>query len=107
MDIQFDKNMVVETALDLPDVKFYDVDDAPFRVYGIWREGESYRRLPQAVADAVSVGIGARCKTTAGGRIRFVTDSTYVAIKVEYGRCELSGKIPHTAMAGFDMYADG
>ena len=104
---QFDKNMVVNTTLDLPDVKFYDIDQSPIRLYGIWREGESYRRLPQEVANTVSRGISKRCATTAGGRIRFVTDSLYVAIKVEYGECELSGKIPHTAMAGFDLYADG
>ncbi len=107
MEVQFDKNMAVESTLDLPDVKFYDIDDEPIRLYGVWREGESYRRLPQSVADTVSEGIARRCTTTAGGRIRFVTDSPYVAIKVEYGRCELSGKIANTAMAGFDMYADG
>jgi len=104
---QFDKNMVVNTTLDLPDVKFYDIDESPIRLYGIWREGESYRRLPQETANNISRGISKRCATTAGGRIRFVTDSPYVAIKVEYGECELSGKIPHTAMAGFDLYADG
>ena len=57
MEVQFDKNMAVESTLDLTDVKFYDIDDEPIRLYGVWREGESYRRLPQSVADTVSEGI--------------------------------------------------
>ena len=106
MEVQFDKNIKVTEKLDLPDVKFYDIDEAPIRLYGVWREGETYNRVPQSVGDTVSRGVSSKSSTTAGGRIRFVTDSPYVAIKVEYGRCELSGKLTNTSMAGFDLYAD-
>ncbi len=105
--IQHDKNMVIKTSINKPDIKFYDIDDEPFRIYGIWREGDKYHRMPQAVADTVSKGISEMCAVCAGGRVRFVTDSPYVAIKVEYGNYELSCMTPTLAMAGFDAYADG
>ena len=105
--IQFDTNMIVESKLDLPDVKFYDIDDEPIRIYGVWKEGGCYHRMPQAVADTVSHGISVKCTATAGGRIRFVTDSPYVAIRAYYGGCELTPSSSNLAKAGFDMYADG
>ena len=99
--------MVINTSINKPDIKFHDIDDEPFRIYGIWREGDKYHRMPQAVADTVSKGISEMCAVCAGGRVRFVTDSPYVAIKVEYGNYELSCMTPTLAMAGFDAYADG
>lgn len=106
MEIQFDKNMVIETELNKPDIKFYDIDSEPFKIYGVWREGESYRRIPQNIADTISEGIKFGCRKAAGGRVRFVTDSPYVAIKVEYGIYELVTAMANTGTVGFDMYAD-
>ena len=43
---------------------------------------------------------------TAGGRVRFVTDSSYIAIQA---KMDGLGKMPHfafTGSIGFDMYAD-
>lgn len=100
----FDTNMVVESKINKPGVRYFSVDEEPFRIYGVFREGESYHRLPQAIADTISPGIKVMCKATAGGRVRFITDSPYVAIKVEYGRYELSQIITDLAMVGFDMY---
>lgn len=105
--VQHDSNMIIETKLNKHDICFFDIDSEPFRIYGVWREGESYHRIPQDIAKTISPGINVMCRATAGGRIRFVTDSPYVAIKAEYGRYELSSTIPHLSMAGFDMYADG
>ena len=107
MTVQFDKNMIVETNLNLPDVRFYDIDDEPFSIHGVWREGESYHRVPQSVANTISEGLKFGCRRAAGGRVRFVTDSPYVAIKVEYGIYELVTVMANVGSVGFDMYADG
>ena len=106
MAVQHDTNMIVETKLNKPDIKFYNIDCDPFKIYGVWREGDSYLRIPQNIADNISPGIKEMCRVTAGGRIRFVTDSPYVAIKVEYGIYETTSTIANLATVGFDMYAD-
>ena len=105
--IQHDENMKIAASINKPDVRFYNIEEEPFRIYGVWREGNSYCRVPGEVAKTVSNGIYDMHTSSAGGRVRFVTDSPYVAIKVEYGAYELSSTIPHLAMVGFDMYADG
>lgn len=88
------------------DICFYDVESAPFKVYGVFKENGLYRRMPEDVAKKISDGVYALHTNTAGGRIRFRTDSPYVAIRVKMGSV---GRMPHFALAGsggFDLYAD-
>jgi lysophospholipase L1-like esterase len=62
--------------------------------------------LPEDVAKRVSEGVYRLHANTAGGRVRFKTDSPYVAINVKMGSI---GKMPHfaiTGSAGFDLYTD-
>ena len=106
MSKQFDSNMVVPEAIGRSDVKFYDVTEEPIRYYGVFREDGMFRRVPIEVAKTVSAGVHQMCSTTAGGRLRFMTDSPYVAIAVEYSQFELSCVITNLNMVGFDMYAD-
>ena len=106
MTKQYDENMITQTRLARPDVKFFDVTEPPVRFYGVFCEDGLLRRLPIGVAKTVSKGIHEMCGTNAGGRVRFMTDSPYVAIAVEYSQYELSNIIPISNMAGLDMYAD-
>lgn len=104
---QIDKNFVTNTTIDKEDVVFYDPGKAPFSVHGVSHDGERYRRLPKAVAESVSERVGVLSGHTSGGRVRFRTDSPYVAIHAEMPTI---GKMPHFALsgsAGFDLYADG
>lgn len=99
-----DKNFAVKTSIDREGLRFYDIEEAPFRIYGVFRENGMFRRMPEAVAQTVSEGVYELHACGAGGRVRFVTDSAYVAIKTEY----LPMKMPHFALTGscgFDMYA--
>lgn len=104
---QIDQNFKVPTKLDKKDIRFRDVLEAPFFVHGVfWQDGK-YRRIPEAVAQAVSPNVLALHANTAGGRVRFRTDSVYIAIHAEMPSI---GKMPHFALtgsAGFDLYADG
>ena len=103
---KIDRNFVIETGIDKDDIKFYNVDESPFKIYGVFRENGKYRRIPESVAKSVSEGVYVLHSNTAGGRGRFATDSPYIAIHAIMDGLD---KMPHfalTASAGFDLYAD-
>lgn len=100
-----DSNFKVETDLKKEDIKFYNSTEAPFQVYGVFMENGKYRRLPEKIAASVSEGVYALHTNTAGGRVRFKTDSQYVAVSA---KMDYIGKMPHfplTGSAGFDLYS--
>ena len=101
---KIDRNFKVESGINKSDVVFYSALSAPLKVYGVFYENGSFRRLPEAVAKTVSAGVYALHANTAGGRVRFRTDSPYIAIKAR-----MSGlyRAPHFTLcgsAGFDLY---
>lgn len=101
---QIDRNFAVQTSLDLENVKFYDVQGEPFSVYGVFFENGKFRRMPEKVAQAVSDRVYALHTNTAGGRVKFTTNSDFIAIQ---SRMPAIGKMPHFALtgsAGFDLY---
>lgn len=101
---KIDKNFEVKTKIEKGDIKFYNAEEEPFKIYGIFRENGKFRRMPEAVAKTVSEGVYWLHSNTAGGRVRFVTDSTYIAINTEMDGL---GKMPHfpfTGSIGFDLY---
>jgi len=80
-----DKNFRVESTLGLDDIKFYDVRKAPFKLYGAdpsTFEGEEYWRMAKHVSDEIP-HLFWHSKCSAGFRVRFKTDSEYVAVKVK------------------------
>ena len=99
-----DKNFKVETNIKMDDMVFLDANCEPFRIYGVFYEDGKYRRLPESIAATVSDGVKSLHAHTAGGRVRFKTDSPYVAISAKMPSI---GKMPHFALtgsAGFDLY---
>lgn len=108
MDISsIDKNFIVNTNINKEDVVFYNAEDtSKFKLYGLFREGELLRRIPEEVARATNDGVYNLHARAAGGRVRFVTDSPYVALYAKYG---VASKMPHfafTASMGFDLYSE-
>ena len=75
---EIDANFRIETKIDKQDIKFYDIKRQPFKIYGVFYENGKYRRIPEAVAKAVSEDVWSLHTNTAGGRVRFITDSDYV-----------------------------
>ncbi len=101
-----DKNFKVETKIQRDNLCFFDAESEPFRIYGVQREGKCFCRMPGEIAKTVSEGVYEQSINTAGGRVRFVTDSPYVAISAVYDRVS---RMPHFALtgsAGFDLYYD-
>ncbi len=106
MDIsKIDKNLKVETNLDKPDIVWYDGAETPFRRFGACAQGDvPFQRVPTAVAKATSENVLALSRNTAGIRLRFATNSPYIAIKVEWGGMSI---MPHFALSGsvgLDLY---
>ncbi len=105
MDIsKTDRNFEVKTNIQKNNIKFYNAEDSVFSVYGVFKENGKYRRMPEIVAKSVSEGVYQLHTNTAGGRVRFVTDSSYIAIHADMDGV---ARVPHFALtgsAGFDLY---
>ena len=72
---KIDKNFAIKTSIEKDDIVFYDADEEPFKVYGVFRENGRYTRMPADVAKKVSEGVYLLHTNTAGGRVRFTTNS--------------------------------
>ena len=105
---KIDPNMRVETKLALEDVKFYDVREDPFEVYGLYnyKKEPVFKRLPDEIGLNVNHGVSHLYLDTAGGRVRFSTDSQYVAIKALVPSIYQTRTMSLISCAAFDIYVD-
>ena len=104
---EIDKNFVVQSTNDREDTVYFKATDPRFEINGVFYEDGKFRRLPETVAKETSWGVLGLSVHTAGGRLRFKTNSKYIIIKATL--CEV-GKMPHFALtgsAGFDLYEKG
>ena len=102
-----DRNLVVETDITEPDLVWFDVREAPFRLYGVqYDEAQGcFVRMPQAVAAGISAAVsGSLNRCTAGGRVRFKTDSPFIAIRAVMKNGSPMCHMPLTGQSGFDIY---
>ena len=102
-----DPNFKVETKIQEENIRFYDVLQPPFSVHGVFYQDGKFRRIPEAVAKAVNAGVLSRHANAAGGRIRFQTDSPYVAIHAKMDGITRMSHFAFTGSAGFDLYVKG
>ena len=105
---ELDRNMAVVKTINEPDICFYDVRKDPFDVYGLYnyRNEEEFKRMPEAVAKTVSSGVENLNFATAGGRVRFSTDSQYVAIRAIMPHIAHMTHFAMTGSSSFDLYID-
>lgn len=101
-----DKNLAIESKLNLPDAVWFNAKEAPIEVCGlaVCKTGDVFRRMPQEVADKTNDGVKYLNLHTAGGRIRFRTDSKYIAIKAVMPDNGTMAHITMTGQSGFDLY---
>ncbi len=105
---KIDKNLAVKEGIDKNDIKFYDIRERPFSVYGLYnyREAGPFRRIPADVAENVNNGVKNLAKNSAGARVRFSTDSDVIALKVVIPS---TTRLSHNSLigfGGFDLYVD-
>ena len=107
--INIDKNMIVNTTIGDAEVVWYNVKNAPFSLHGLHEPKTSpfFCRLPLDVAAATSEGVDKLSRESAGGRVRFSTNSPYIAIRAKYLVVGRSSHLTLISTSGFDLYIDG
>ncbi|MBE6645498.1 MAG: hypothetical protein E7612_09035 [Ruminococcaceae bacterium] len=101
---EIDSNLKVETSIEREKLTFHNARTEPFKIYGIYHDGKKFRRLPYDVAEKTNSGVQYLSSNTAGGRVRFITDSPYIVVKAVLPHNVKFSHMPLTAIAGFDMY---
>lgn len=89
-------------------VVFHNPLTAPFEIFGLYKPSSEngFCRLPKEVAKNVNPGVASLYLHTAGGRIRFATDSDIITLRVSTGE---RTPMPHCTPlmeGGFDLYED-
>lgn len=84
--------------------EWYDVRDGHFDLYGLLYLDGQFRRIPQDVADATNDGVSGLSRQTAGGRVRFVTDSPFIVIHANMPMMADMSHFARTGSTGFDLY---
>lgn len=104
---KIDKNFKVESKIKKPDMHLINIDSNPrFKIHGVFKQDGKYRRLPEEVAKSVNNGVLALHAHTAGGRVRFVTDSPFIAIHAVLDNPHKMSHFALTGSMGFDLYVD-
>lgn len=98
-----DKNFLISKTLGKEDLIYYNAEN--FDVYGVKRIDGVYRRMKYDDAKKISEAVALISSECAGGRIRFATDSPYVAIFVKYRSVAKVPNYSYTATLGFDLYS--
>lgn len=101
---EIDKNLEVKTNINKTDIKWLNASLSPFKIYGAFST-EPYTRMPLDTAKSVSDGVYFLSKHTSGIRVRFRTDSPYIAIHCERNNRDLYSHMPQTGQSGFDLFS--
>lgn len=99
-----DSNFKLETNIKREGLRFLNAAEPPFTVHGLIRISDRWVRMPLDIAEKTSANVYMLAKNTAGGRVRFCTNSPYIAIKAVQPPSGLMPHMPLTGHAGFDLY---
>jgi len=91
-------------------MKWIEFPDERLNVNGLPWFGENAPevwRLPKRMKDSVSPEVWNLALQPSGGRIRFSTDATSVAIRVRYPNLDGMDNMHKVGQMGFDLYVDG
>lgn len=102
---KIDKNFEIP-SFEKEDAIFYDIRQNDWCLHGLMYDDENYFRMEKEVADEVSHGVKWLNLNTTGGRLRFVTDSEYIAISCKMDTVHHMNHMPLSGNAGFDIYVD-
>ena len=105
-----DKNFVTDKGFDPTGLAFYNALEAPFKVYGLilpTEENKCFLRMPKEIADNTNPGVASLNYHTAGGRVRFRTNSGKIAIIATLNHISRMSHFAFSGSAGFDLYING
>ena len=103
--LKIDKNMTIQ-SVDENGLIWLSPNQSPFKLIGFnWFEQDKvYRRFPLNPAPVLPEGVESLSNYTAGGQIKFRTDSKRIAIKVKLPSRSMMDHMPNTGSSGFDLY---
>ena len=104
---KIDKNFEVKAPLnDDENLDFYPVPNEKIALYGVFYENDRFVRLPKEVADINSEALTRLYTKTAGGRIRFTTNSKRIRIIATWDSKSCLLHMPSTGVCGFTLQED-
>lgn len=92
---------------DIPkSTKYYNVKDKPIKIYGLYKPCEvtPFMRMDENVAKEVNEGVYNLNYNTSGGRVRFKTNSDYVALYVKVKSIHAMHHMTLVGNSCFDLY---
>ena len=105
---KIDSNFLAGSIINKEDIVWINILQSPISIHGLAvKEHGKFWRLPEELIDHVNTGVTILGKHTAGGRIRFCTDSPYIAYRA---KPLFSGYMPHmplTGSVGTDIFVNG
>ena len=99
-----DKNFEATNFPENVEFEWYNVEQEPFKIYGVFREGDRFCRIPKKLAQEANEGVLALYAQGAGGRVRFSTDSQYIAVSATLETIAKISNFTLIGAAGFDIY---
>lgn len=103
--LKLDQNMALKKA-DADGIIWFDAREEPFSLVGFeWIKQDSiFRRLPVHPDWEIPEAVDQLANHTAGGQVRFTTDSKRILLKVELREKSGMYHMPATGQSGFDIY---
>ena len=88
------------------DIHWYSPKEKPFTLHGLCTTDKTLplHRIPPSIASEISARVNTLHWDTAGGRIRFATDSSYIAVYVRYNHDPIHPLVSISGQAGMDLY---
>ena len=105
----YDENFLKNETAAENTVDWFELPCEKFDIYGLIPgvDGIFTCRIPREIAKTVSTTVLSECGYGAGGRVLFSTNSSFVAIKVEYAYGAVPTVCNHCFTHGFDLYKFG
>ncbi len=92
---------------DIEGMTAYDISKPPFKIYGLKYGENGYYRMDTEVTQKANDGVQCLNYHTAGGRIRFATNSKRIILTVTMLQVNLMTHMPLSGSSSFCIYCNG
>lgn len=99
-------NRLINGDLTEPDLVWLNADQDPFSLHGVFFDEAAgcYLRMPAETGEKTSPRVNKLNYNTAGGRLRFCTDSPVIAIAAKLHRIPNRPQMTAAGISGWDLY---
>ena len=103
---KIDKNFNLREKINVNGAKVYDIPSKEFSLFGVYFDAMANRfvRMDSKIASKISAGVCSLNMHTAGGRLCFSTDSSFLQLAVQYSILTGMVHMPLTGSAGFSLF---